>query len=173
MPGPRHQYETLHISLPGPNNRGMRGGWRARGEGRKEGVSKTEGAIEWRDDRLFYFPLPEKPFRTRARSIEDISQTSTGSLKYRHCRCPPHTHLPPIYPIALSLPRLPPSTPSSPSLLHLIPQLLAHNWKESPLVNRDAARPRHRFPAGATGISQVRSAQGFCLVALARAACLR
>ncbi len=60
----------------------------ASGRERKiERVCKTEGAIDWRDDRLFYFPLPENPFRTCARSIEDISQKSTGSLKYRHCCC--------------------------------------------------------------------------------------
>lgn len=82
--------------------------------------------MEWRDDRLFYFPLPENLFRTRARSIEDISQTSTLSntdIVVVH----------PIHPFAFPLPPFPPSPPSTPSptLLQLIRQPLAHNWKEA------------------------------------------
>lgn len=107
-PGTNTRHSTFHywaLIIEGrevagePVEREREGGrWRSR---KKEGVSETEGEIEWRDDRLFYFPLPENPFRTRARSIEDISQTSTGSLKYRQCPCSPH---PPVHPFSSSAP---------------------------------------------------------------------
>lgn len=65
----------------------------------KQGKEKEkEGAIEWRDDRLFYFPLPENPFRTHARSIEDISQTSPSNTDIAVVH--------PIHPFGLSLPHI-------------------------------------------------------------------
>lgn len=72
---------------------------------REGGSEQDRGRDTAEDDRLFYFPLPENPFRTHARSIEDISQTSTGSLKYRRCRCSPYS--PFVFPRCLLHP-LPP-----------------------------------------------------------------
>lgn len=78
-----------------------------------------------------FISLRENPFRTHARSIEDVSQTSTGSLKYRHCRCSPPSH---PFPFSLQLcflfhPLPPPVQCSSTSFVS--PPCLLYNWKEA------------------------------------------
>lgn len=156
-------------------------GWEVAGEPMKRGRERKperEGGSEQDRGRervegwqAVLFSPPENPFRAHARSIEDISQTSTGSLKYRHCRCSPPSHpFPFCLPLRFLHHPLPPQVQCS-STSFISPPHLFYNWKK---VSQKmyCAKAHHWFTASATGITQVRSTQGFCLVALQGAACL-
>lgn len=168
---PHHLHTNTFCRGPGTNTRhstfhyrtliivGVRGGLRACGERegeeeRKEGVNKREGE-SGRMTGSFISPRPENPFRTRTRSIEDISQTSASSLVHRHCS-PRPAPLPFLF--LHTSTAYPTSFVSSPSRIIAM----------KPFQEVSGSEAHHRFPACATGITQVGLTPGLSVSLLHR-----